>query len=206
MRGLGLGLLLTPGVVALVVLAACGASPAPPPPVAVSSWRDPPPRPPAADPRPRSGAEPTGALALGGADAARALVVDLLAAIRDGDAAAAEATLAERVESAAPPHADAPRAGVDRVALVRHWLTLARSARLSPETPLGELVVAESIRVEPAMHHYEADALPRALERADLVVSFSTTASGTRAFAGLAPGGEGLLVVRPGPEPRIVAR
>lgn len=193
-------------VIAVASSLACGGHTAPPPSVPPSSWRDPPPRSPPVDPLPRAADEPVGALALGGSEAARAVVVDLLEAIAGGDTSAAEATLAERVESAAPARAEAPRTGVDRAALVRHWMTLARSARLDAAVPLSELVVAASVVVEPASHHYEPGALPPGVEEGDLVVRFAVTESGRRAFAGIASAGEGLFVVRPGAAPRIVAR
>lgn len=191
--------------VSTLFLAACGAAPTtretPPP----STWRDPPPRSPPADPAAVAG-EPTGALLAGGTESARALVVDLLEALRADDAEAAERTLAERVESAAPLRSGTPRTATPRGTLVRHWLTLARSAHLSPSTPLAELVDPGGLTVEPAGHHYDEDDRPSAVDATDLVVRFTVTDAGRRTFAGLAPGGVGVLIVRPGPAPLIIAR
>lgn len=195
-----------PSIVAAVLAGACAGTPVPPAAVPVSSWRDPSVRSPLPSPGAGASDAPVGAIVLGGAENARALVVTLLEAIRDDDAEAAERTLAERVESAAPLRAEAPRSTVDRHALVRHWLTLARSAHIEPDAPLAAIVVGDSITVEPASLFYAPGERPQWLADEDLVVRFGVTDAGRRAFAGLAPGGEGTIVVRPGPAPRIVGR
>jgi hypothetical protein len=145
-------------------------------------------------------------IAMGGSEAARTLVVSLLEAVLEGDPGAAESTLAERVASAAPLRAGTARTATDRASLVRHWITLARSAHLAPETDLATLLEAGGFTVEPAGLHYGEGERPSGIDDGDLVVRFTVTDLGRRAFAGLAPGGVGVLVVRPGPEPCIVAR
>lgn len=188
------------------MLSACGGAAADRAREPPSTWRDPPGRAPPADPAAAGGDAPTGVIAMGGSEAARSLVVSLLEAVLDGDLGAAESTLSERVASASPVRAGAPRTAADRSSLVRHWITLGRSAHVAPETDLGALVDVGSFTVEPAGTHYGRDERPSSIEETDLVVRFTVTDLGRRALAGLAPGGVGVLVVRPGPEPQIIAR
>ena len=68
-----------------------------------------------------------------------------------------------------------------------------------------DLVELESIRVEPIASVIRG-ALPSPLQPGDLVVRFTLTSAGRDPLAILAPDGQGMVVVRPGEDPRVIAR
>lgn len=183
----------------LLPLALAGCAPSVPPvraPVAPSTHRDPPPYVPAPDAAPTTGAL-VGVIVSGGEDQARALLVRLVLAIRDADADAVGEVLAPSVLLPGRSRR------IEGARLAAQWVSQARTAGLPPDAPFEELVDVESIRVGPIpAQPAVSDLLP-----GDLLVRFALTPLARRALAGVAPGdGQGALVVRPGEDPRVVAR
>lgn len=180
-----------------LALAAC-ASTVPPveAPVAPSTHRDPPTYVPAPEAEPTTGAL-VGAIASGGEDQARALLVAIVLGIRDGDVEALRALLADEVLQAVRSRR------ISGARLAEQWVARARLARLPSELPFEALIEVESIRVTPIPREPEtAGLLP-----SDLLVRFTVTQLARHALGALASAdGRGALVVRPGEDPRVVAR
>jgi hypothetical protein len=186
--------------------AGCGAAALPALP-SRSSHADPPPTWSSPSPSLRAGAS-GGLVSGGGRDQAHDLFVEVLLAIVDADDARLTACFAERVEQLSlglrGAHA-APRAATDRATLVRQAMAAVRAARLTGDEELADLVERESVEIV-RLGDLVSVPLPDALSPSDLVVQFRATTAGRRALSVIAPGGVGLVVVRPGGSPRVVAR
>ncbi len=183
-----------------LMLAACGGAPAPPAETPVpSSARDPAPHFPPPSSFARTGG-PVGLVVSGGEEQARQLFVSLVLAMRDGDEAEIARMLAERVGHAAGTgavHTTWPRG------TMAHQLAVSTgSSHLDPDAPFESLVDPTTLRVTAAASHFRAG-LPAGVAPTDLVVLFVPTAIGRRALGALAAG---VVVVRPGPDPLVVAR
>jgi hypothetical protein len=182
-----------------MALVACGAAPAPivaePVP---STDRDPPSWTPSAQLEPRTG-EPVALAPSEGAEQARALLVTLVLAVRDGNEAGIEATLAERVAHAQTGLA---RTTWTRGTLARQILAGAAASHVDPDASFESLIDPATIRVVDVGSQYEG-LPPTSVQATDAVLLFTPTALGRRLLAGL---GSSSLVVRPGPTPVIVAR
>lgn len=143
--------------------------------------------------------EPVAISLSGGAEQARALVVALVLAIRDGNETAIEAALADRVA-----HAQSAMAWASwtRSQLARQMIAAAAVSHVELDTPFDALVNPATLSVVDAATYFEGP-VPAGVESSDQVVSFTPTALGRHLLAGL---GSSALVVRPGPTPRVVAR
>jgi hypothetical protein len=144
----------------------------------------------------------------GGRDQAHDLLLAVVEALAGEDEPRLRALFAERVGQiviGSGMATSVARTSTDRAALLRQALAAAHAARLSGTESPATLIEAGSIEIVP-LADLAPPPLPLELAGTDLVVRFRTTAAGRRALAGIAPGGAGLLVVRPGAEPVVVAR
>lgn len=145
----------------------------------------------------------------GGSVQAHDLLIELVSGLLDEDDVRVSRLLEERmVSAAATNHGDAPgpRSSLERSAWVRQMIAAVHAARLPAGTPVSEVIEAGSITVDVAASYYPEDGLPREVVATDLVVRFRVAPPGRRALSGLAPSGSGLVVIRPGPEARVIAR
>lgn len=158
------------------------------------------------DPEP----SPVATLASGlGREQAQDLLVMLVEALIEEDAESLSRLLDERLLSAAATDGGdgpGPRTALLRDTWVRQMLASVHAARLPYATRPNAVLEAGSIEVELAGAFYPRDGLPREVLPSDVVVRFRVSAAGRRALSGLAPSGIGLVVVRPGREPRVIAR
>lgn len=158
-----------------------------------------------AAPRPSAQLEARGAatVVVGGADAARAALYDLLAALLADDADALRRVLAEETVSMHPFRADqrAPRllATTRREVVVQRLLAAHRVSRLPPDTALSGMVDPAGIDVVPVRTFFLAG-VPTGLEAGDLLVRFPVDESAERALLAVASHGRGLIVVRVAPD------
>jgi hypothetical protein len=134
-----------------------------------------------------------------GAEQARALLVRLVLAIRDGSDTAIEALLAERVIHA---QGGLGRTTYARGALAHQLIAAASVSHVDADTPFEALVDPATIQVIDAHTHF-AGTFPAGIDPSDEVILFAPTALGRRLLAGLA---STALVVRPGPAPVVIAR
>jgi hypothetical protein len=182
----------------LCALAACGAPTRPLAETPVPSTdRDPAPFLPGPSAFARTG-EPVGLTVSGGEEQARQLLVRLVLAMRDGDEPEITRMLAERIGHAA----GAAQTSWTRGTMAHQLAIGAGASHLDPDAPFETLVDPTTIRVSTASAHFTAG-LPAIVLATDLVVLFQPTTIGRRALSGLA---SGVIVVRPGPEPIVVAR
>lgn len=184
---------------ALVLLLACGAAP---PPITdepiPATDRDPSTWTPTSTREGHTG-EPSTLSLSGGQEQARALLLALVVAVRDGNVNAIEATLAERVAHA---QVGLARTTWTRAALARQILAGAAASHVEADATFESLIEPATIRVLDVATHFEG-VIPPGVEPTDEVVVFTPTALGRRLLAGL---GASALVVRPGPTPHIIAR
>ena len=203
----------TPGVLALLLLAACAGPRALPPPEPRTSRADSPPALPRGASEPHTG-ELVAVTAHAGDDQARAMLAQLVLATRDLDETTLRALYADPVHWAhfasegaarsARARARAPRA---RDTLVRQVVATARAAALAPDAPLEALLDVSSIEIASVARAIPEELRPAGLDPRDLVVRFRVRPEARRALAALVdPGGAGTLVIRPGATPAIVAQ
>lgn len=143
--------------------------------------------------------EPLALTLTGGAEQARALLVALVLAIRDGNESAIGALLAERVSHV---QSGLARTTWTRPALARQILAGAAASHVEPDAPFDTLVDPVTIQVGDVGAQLEGPYGP-GIEPGDQAVVFTPTPAGRRLLAGL---GSTTLVVRPGPTPLLVAR
>ncbi len=136
----------------------------------------------------------------GGEEQARQVLVGLVLAMRDGDEAFIARMLSERIGHAGGT--GAARTTWPRGSIAHQLAVGAAASHLDPDATFESLVDPATIRVTPAAAQFTSG-LPAGVAVTDLVVLFSPTALGRRALAGLSGG---VIVVRPGPDPIIVAR
>src|SRR5262249_42153302 len=89
-----------------------------------------------------------------------------------------------------------------RDTLARQILAGAAASHVEPDASFESLVDPATIRVLDARAHFEG-VMPAGVLPTDAVLLFTPTAEGRRLLVGL---GSSAIVVRPGPEPVIVAR
>jgi len=140
---------------------------------------------------------------IGGADAARGALYDLLAALLDDDADAMRRLLAEETVSVHAFRVDqrAPRALPlsRREIVIQRMLAAHRVSRLAPDASLAGIVDPSRVEVVPAETFFSRS-IPVGLRAGDLVVRFSVHEDAERALLSIASRGRGLLVVRVAPD------
>ncbi len=152
-------------------------------------------------------------MATAGLDAARALLFELLLAIRDEDEPGIRRLLAEETHSVhafrLAPQGSGPRSAQRvlgasrRDVVVQRMLAARRVSRLSAEDPLDAWVDPRGVEVVPASVFFTAG-VPAGLSPGDLVVRFAVSPDAERALLSLAVRGRGLLVVRLQPASALV--
>lgn len=190
-------------VVALYLAAACGqshaggtAAPEELPP----TDRDPPPYIPAPTDDARTGGA-VGIATSGGFEQARIVALRFIEAVRDADREALEQQLGETI-ARVRPRLMTPN--VPRAQMIELLVSPGRRrVAAPPEVPLDQLVDTSSIVVIPLAQHEDAAELPNGLLPTDLQVTVPMRDQG-RPFLGAIWNPEGRLIVRPGPEPRII--
>ncbi|UJR80867.1 Tim44 domain-containing protein [Sandaracinus amylolyticus] len=200
--------MLARGRAAIAWLVIVGCAPSVPPvraPSAPSTHRDPPAHVPAPESAPSTG-ELVGVVAAGGEDQARELLVALVTAIVEGDRETLEATLGEEVFHGGSLRAGRTRTRTSGSAFAGQLLTRARMTRLPPDARFEDLVEVESIRVEPIATSIAGEPLASELQPGDLVMHFELTSAGRDPLVDLTHEGHGALIVRPGEDPRVIAR
>ena len=183
-----------------LALTACGARPLPIDEPVPATDGDPSSYVPAPSAAPHTG-EPVGIVLSGGDELARQVLVAVVLAMRDGDEAGIARLLAGRVGHASGT--GALRTTWPRATLAHQLAVSAAASHVDLDAPFESLVEDGTVRVVPAAEHFTDATRPEVVDPSDLVVLFTPTALGRRALSGLATG---VLVVRPGPEPTIVAR
>lgn len=199
-----LSLALALSLAARAVAGCGGVVPAPAEPGAPSTHRDPPRHAPPPEPAPSTG-EIVGIASSAGDDQARDVLARLVIALRDQDRDALEALLAPEIHHAASLLVGRGRSTVARDRFVDQLVARARLGQLRADARLEELIDPAGVRVDP-IARVVTGALPPELAPGDLVVRFELGAAGRPGLDGIAPGGQGALVIRPGEDPRVVAR
>lgn len=165
--------------------------------------RDPPPFSPSPVSAARTG-EVVGLVTSGGLEQARAVTIRFIAAVRDEDRDTLEQILADPMGRVRPQLRTPwmPRA------TVMQQLLHPQRRRLSvgSDTPVDRLVDTDGIEVIPLAQRDDEDPVPEGYSGTDLLVKVPVQEGG-RQLLGLTLRwtGDGFLVVRPGPEPRVVA-
>lgn len=165
--------------------------------------RDPPPYAPRPAEEPHTGGA-VGVVTTGGFEQARALAIRVLEAFRDGDRRTLEQHLSDPI-GRTRPRLIAPRFSrsqlLDQMLAPHRW----RHA-LRPDTPIDDIVDTNGIEVVPLAQRDEAADLPEGFLATDLLVTVPVREE-ARQFLSLTLQwlGEGRLVVRPGPDARVVA-
>jgi len=140
---------------------------------------------------------------IGGADAARRALFDLLAALLADDADALRRVLAEETVSVHAFRLDqrAPRVlpVSRREIVIQRMLAAHRVSRLSADTSVSAIVDPTRVEVVPAPAFF-ATAIPGGLLAGDLVLRFPVHEEAERALLAIASRGRGLLVVRVAPD------
>jgi hypothetical protein len=187
-----------------ICIGACGGSSvvASGPRTAPSTFADPPPYTPASRPIGAPG-EPTGLSVASGFEQARRMALDLVEAVRVGDAGALSRLLDDRLARALPFVVPVGRSREDVIVSI---VSDARRRGLDPSLSLGEMVIAERIEVAPLASYFEGTAPPEGLRSTDLVVHVPMGEAGRRSLRRLLPGWleHGRVIVRVGATPRIV--
>jgi hypothetical protein len=184
----------------LALTAGCAAAPAAPHDVFPTTDRDPLPHTPA--PQAEGATGGTVALAAaGGEDQARRMVHALLSALRDADARRLDQLLADGVVRLRDT-----RRALQRAGLVQHVLDVARRGLIPPDADIGTLVDVDDLQVSRAAQFWHGREIPAALQPTDVVVEMRLLQAG-RVPLRVSLGWQlrGYVVVRPGPDPRIVA-
>ncbi len=162
---------------------------------------DPPAHTPAPTPEARTG-DVASLAAAGGYEQARSMALSLVAAARDGDEGALVALLDERLGRVVPHLAGPSR---DRALVVRHVLFSPARGELGPDVPLENLVDEGRVEVAPLSRYLHGQPIPAGLLGTDLLVTLPLTAQGRQQLRVLFTWPlDGAVLVRPGPEPRIV--
>lgn len=166
-----------------------------------STADDPPPWAPPAGPAPAAG-EPVGVVTTGAQEQARDVALGLLRALHAADATAIEERLADTLAPAAPTFAHAQL-------VARRSVVAAMLEGRSPGSEglaLGEVFDLGRVRTLPVTDLYPTE-LPVGLERTDVAVEIVVLPAGQRLLrtVGRAVGGRLVLVVRPGPDARVVS-
>ncbi len=194
------------GLLATVLGAACAGAPPEAPGEATAAPptdRDPPPYVPAPEDGARTG-HAVGIVTSGGFEQARALTIRIVEAVRDGDRQALEERLADPIGRTRPRLLTPrdPRAQrVTQLLDVRH-----QRHAIEPGTPIEELIDPDGIEVVPLAQHAQDEDIPEGFLPTDLYVTVPIRDRGRRYFGvALQWLGEGRLVVRPGPDPLVVA-
>ncbi|MGF1467028.1 MAG: hypothetical protein ACFCGT_12925 [Sandaracinaceae bacterium] len=139
----------------------------------------------------------------GGEDQARRLVPVLLESLRDADEARLRELLAEAITAVGGRRHDVVR---PRSYYIQRVLTHARRVSLPADRSVEEMVDLPLIRVTRAAVYWNRQPLPQLLRPTDLVVEVPIREPARQALGLLlAWQVRGILVVRPGTEPRIVA-
>jgi len=142
-----------------------------------------------------------------GREQAHDLVVSLVQALADEDEARVLGLLAPRLARAVAVREEGPaHAAVERGVYVRQLMASVRAARLPPDTLASDLIEPLSIEVHTVEDAFERGTIPRDVSPTDLVVRFRIAAAGRRALAALGASGAAQLIVRPGPNPQVIAR
>jgi hypothetical protein len=192
-------------VIALALLSPACARPASPAatPRPPSTAIDPPVYTPPAQANGAPGA-PVGLTVASGFGEARRAGLELLGAVVRGDAGAMSRLLAGEVARVLPRIGPVDR---DREHVIAYALVEARRRELDAIASVDDLIGAAPIEVTPLSAFLGArEALPEGLRASDLVVSVPLSELGGRALRRVLPGWmqRGRLIVRLGPEPRIV--
>lgn len=142
--------------------------------------------------------------AAGGEDQARHMLPAFLSAVCEGDERRLEALLADdlaQVQSHGRGHEAVSR---PRSILVQRVMIQAQRAGLPPDVTVAELVDLVHVNVTRAAQRWEGD-LPNGLRPTDVVVEVPLEEAGRAALSPLLGWRiRGLIVVRPGRDPRIV--
>lgn len=139
--------------------------------------------------------------ASGGEDQARRMLPALLTAARDGDERALAQLLADEITLVQTPDT-APR---PREVVIERVLLLARRALIQPDVPVEALVDLANARASRAAQTFEGRALPRELRPTDVVLDVPLLEAGRAPLRSMLGWHlRGTIVVRPGPDPRIV--
>lgn len=165
--------------------------------------RDPPPYAPGPTEEARTGPA-VGVVTTGGFEQARNLTLRVLEALRDGDRETLEDHLSDPV-GRTRPRLIAPR--FPRSQMLDQMLSQHRRRyAVRPDTPIEDIVDPNGIAVVPLAQHDEGGELPEGFLATDLLVEVPVREGGRR-FLGVTLQwlGEGKLVVRPGPDARVVA-
>lgn len=204
MTGLGKRARAAVGLAPLALALACGGATAtetagPPP-----TDRDPLPYVPTPGPEGRTGGPVALALS-GGEEQARRLVPSFLEAVRDQDETRMRALLSDPL-GALQRQARRGHVTMTRSQLLQRVRIYSRRVPLSPDIPVGDLVNLAALRVERAAAYWSADALPGSLRATDIVVEIPIRDLGRPPLRMLLGWHErGVMVVRPGRVPRVVA-
>ena len=185
--------------------ATCGGSPEP---IAVDTTlpptdRDPPPY----SPRPVSAAHTGGSVGIvtsGGLEQARAVTIRFVTAVRDEDRDVLEQLVADPV-GRVRPRLRTP--WMPRSQVMEQLMHPARQRfHVGSDTPVERLVDTNAIEVLPLAQNDDEGPIPEGYSGTDLRVKVPVLEAG-RQLLGLTLRwtGDGYLVIRPGPEPRVVA-
>ncbi len=188
---------------AAALAAACGgATVAPAPAAAPSTAADPPPYSPPSQSRGAPGA-PTGLAVASGYEQARHVALELVEAIRVGDAHTLGRLLDARVARALPFFVPVDRTREQVIASV---VAEARRRGVDPASSIGDLVAIDGIEVAALSTHLDGAAPPAGLRATDLVVELPMAEAGRRLLRRILPGWleRGRVVVRLGATPVVV--
>ena len=140
--------------------------------------------------------------ASGGEDQARRILPALLEAMRDANEPRLETLLAEElVQARSRTNSRQPRATI-----IQRMLIYARRSVIPADASADDLVALDQLTVTRAAQHYENREMPETIRPTDLVVEvpLRDAARGPlRTMLGWQS--RGLLIVRPGRDPRVVA-
>ncbi len=187
-----------------LTVSACGGSEVVPPhpPAAPTTAMDPPPYTPPSR-RVASPGEPAGLAVASGFEQARRMALELLEAIRVGDAAVLSRLLDERVARALPFVVATERS---KEQVIASLLVESRRRGLDASLALADLVIADRVEIAPLASYLEGAEPPEGLQSTDVVVSLPIAEAGRRLLRRLVPGWneQGRVIVRVGPTARIV--
>jgi hypothetical protein len=190
------GLILTAALMGALPTACASVPPEPsaPPEASPATAGDPPPWSPPVTDRVRTG-EASGATATGGIDQPRWVLLRFVRAVRDGDPVALERLLTDPVLS--PRLRERPR---------EFWIERLtqgpRHPSLDQDLPLEALV---SVRHVEVLSVHQWGLRPAGVVETDLLVTFPLESMGRRLLSPLLLWRDhGQLIVRPGPEPRVL--
>ena len=163
--------------------------------------------PPPYAPRPTSAAhtgDSVGIVTSGGLEQARAVTMRFVAAVRDEDREVLEQLVADPVGRVRP---QLRTPWMSRSQVMQQLMHPARQRfHVGTDTPVERLVDTDAIEVVPLAQNDDEGPIPEGYSGTDLLVKVPVLEAG-RQLLGLTLRwtGDGYLVIRPGPEPRVVA-